>query len=338
MADPPTPVKPMISNGFSLEILQCATGGLRVRGLGLRGHGRTRQIRAKRKGEDGNGVAMIEMTIHGTCVFDLAPRGGGPSRRIFLAVPDSPAPPGGFPAIYMLDANAGFATFVETLRRGLVRPQATGLAPVVLVGIGYPGTQAHDRARRTLDFTAGPSAEPVPSGTPAMPCGGRDAFLDFIEHELKPEIGRRIPVDPARAMLFGHSLGGWFALDVMGRNGTAFHSYLAASPSLWWDEPRLRAGLAMTAMRHGGGRLGIYVGEWEQALAPWQHGLPDAAALAARRARRAMVDRALAFAAAAEQLLGAERVHVEVLAREDHASALPIAMSRALRLAAMPEG
>jgi hypothetical protein len=37
--------------------------------------------------------------------------------RIFLAVPDVPAPATGFPLIVLLDANAGFATLTETLRR-----------------------------------------------------------------------------------------------------------------------------------------------------------------------------------------------------------------------------
>ena len=206
--------------------------------------------------------ALSDVTLPGARMFDLAPRAGGPPWRIFLAVPDAPPPPAGFPAIYLLDANAGFATFAETLRRGSVRSRATGIVPAVLVGIGYPATDSYDRERRTFDFTAGPGVEGGARAT-----GGRDAFLAFIEHELKPLVARLCPVDPARQTLFGHSLGGFFALDVLARDARAFRNYVAVSPSIWWDEPRLVAGLG-AARPAAGTRLAVLVGEWEQALAP----------------------------------------------------------------------
>lgn len=269
--------------------------------------------------------------IPGTHSFDLAPRAGGPAYRIFLAVPETPAPAGGFPAVYMLDANSGFATLVETQRRGAVRPRNTGIASAVLIGIGYPTDDAYDRIRRGLDYTPGPSSEAKSADETAPATGGRDAFLAFIENELKPAIAGECPVDMTRQTLFGHSLAGYFVLDVLARDGDTFQSYVAVSPSIWWDEPRLRAGLAAAPPRPGT-RLAIMVGEWEQALAPWQRDRPDRAELEQRRARRAMVDRARAFAEDAGTALGpAAQVRFEMLAGEDHASVLPVAMSRALR-------
>lgn len=270
--------------------------------------------------------AMNPVTLPDAEWFDLAPPGGGAPWRLFLARPQGEAPASGFPALFMLDANAGFATFAEVLRRGAVRPAATGITPMVLVGIGYPeGDDA--RARRTFDYTAGPGSE---GGTRAT--GGRDAFLGFIEAVVKPRIARELPLDPARQTLFGHSLAGWFTLDVMTRNPGAFRSHVAVSPSLWWDEARLDEGLAVARERPP--RLSLLVGEWEQALAPWQASLPEAGEMAARRARRAMVDRARRFAARAATAFGpAAEVRFERLAGEDHASILPSAMARALRFA-----
>ncbi|MDQ0348838.1 alpha/beta hydrolase [Ancylobacter vacuolatus] len=269
---------------------------------------------------------MNPVTLPDAEWFDLAPPGGGAPWRIFLARPQGEAPAAGFPTLFMLDANAGFATFTEVLRRGAVRPAATGIGPMVLVGIGYP-EEDDARARRHFDYTAGPGAE----GS-ARPTGGRDAFLAFIEQVLKPRIAREVPLDPARQTLFGHSLAGWFTLDVMARDGGAFAAYVAVSPSLWWDEARLDAGLALP--RAVPPRLSLMVGEWEQALAPWQAERPEAGEMAARRARRAMVDRAQGFAERARVTLGPEaEVRFERLAGEDHASILPAAMARALRFA-----
>lgn len=260
--------------------------------------------------------------------FDLAPEDGGRPWRIFLARPQGEPPPGGFPVVTMLDANAGFSTFVEVMRRGAVRPQATGIAPAVIVGIGYPEGEDH-RARRTFDYTAGPGAEGAWRDERAT--GGRDAFLAFIEHTLKPRIAREVPLDPANQTLFGHSLAGWFVLDAMARDPGLFRTHVAVSPSIWWDEARLVEGPAR--VDGAGQRLAIMVGEWEQALSPWQAARPEAAEMAARRARRAMVDRARDFSGRVRTAWPGARVHFEVMPGEDHASILPAAMARALRFA-----
>ncbi|MDQ0511459.1 alpha/beta hydrolase [Ancylobacter amanitiformis] len=298
---------------------------------------------------------MISVTspvlLPDTEAFDLAPASegaGGAARgwRIFRSIPRGPAPESGFPVIYMLDANAGFASFHQAMARAAGRPSATGVSEAVIVGIGYP--EGEDiRTRRAFDFTVGPSrdaaAEP-PRPERASLHGGRDAFLRFIETTLKPAIAARVPVDPARQTLFGHSLAGWFTLDVMTRDPGAFAAYVAVSPSIWWDEARLNEGLAgledLAGLEYLAGlespppRLALMVGEWEEALAPWQADRPEAAEMAARRAQRAMVARARAFAAQVAATLGpAAQVRFDRMAGEDHASILPAAMTRALRFA-----
>lgn len=276
------------------------------------------------------------VVLPGTVAFDLAPHAGGAPYRIFLAIPPGPPPSGGFPVVHLLDANASFATLVEAQRRGAERAASTGIGAAVLVGIGYPAEGIYDRARRSFDYTAGPGAEQeaAPGTT-----GGRDAFLAFIETVLKPAVAARVPVDAGRQTLIGHSLAGGFVLDVFGHDTRCFSAYAAISPSLWWDEARLHAGLAQVS---GGARLSVMVGEWEQALAPWQIGRPGAEAVAERRARRAMIDRARTFTEAARLALAGQgaaggevrfKVRFEVLAGEDHASVVPPALTRALRFA-----
>ena len=275
--------------------------------------------------------------------FDLAPGGDGAPYRILLAMPRGPAPPAGFPVLYLLDANASFATLVEAQRRGAERPAGTGIGPMVLVGIGHPADGLYDRVRRTFDYTAGPSREapgeasttmayPTASSTPtARATGGRDGFLAFLLDELKPAIAARAPVDAGRQVLVGHSLAGGFVLDVFGRDSAAFAAYVAISPSIWWDEARLVAGLSRLG---GAPRLSIIVGEWEQELAPWLRGGPGAAEIAERRARRAMASRARAFAERAREALAWRgAAEFECLAGEDHASVVAPALTRALRFA-----
>ncbi len=266
-----------------------------------------------------------------------------PPWRIFVAAPAEPPPPAGWPVLVLLDANAGFATFAETARRAAVRPAATGIGPTLIVGIGYPIEAPHDRDRRRFDFTAGPArepqgataAQPADAGTAAAPeTGGSAAFLRFIRCRLLPVLASRWPLDPARRTLFGHSLGGAFVLDVFARAPALFSSHVAVSPSIWWDEPALLAGLAARE-RGAPARLALMVGEYEEGLAPGQAGAPAAAAIAARRARRGMVAATRRYAEAARATLGPEaRLACAVLAGEDHASVLPAAMSRALRFAA----
>ncbi|MGV2685900.1 alpha/beta hydrolase, partial [Clostridium perfringens] len=64
-------------------------------------------------------------------------RAGQRRYRIIAAQPMGPAPPSGYPVIYLLDGNSVFHTMVETLRLQCHRPDKTGILPAVIVGIGY---------------------------------------------------------------------------------------------------------------------------------------------------------------------------------------------------------
>ncbi len=174
-----------------------------------------------------------EVTTPRTAQFDIRSVRGNRDYRIFVALPTGPAPAGGYPVLYILDGNAHFSTAVFAAR-------LTGLGSSVIVGIGYQINNPLDYKARRYDLTP-PSADgwqpPAQSaGPPGTVYGGQDEFLDFIQHELEPRIERQFGIDRTRQALFGHSLGGLFVLHVLFTMPDAFQTYIAASPSIWWNE------------------------------------------------------------------------------------------------------
>ncbi|MGH6762327.1 MAG: alpha/beta hydrolase [Phyllobacterium sp.] len=160
--------------------------------------------------------------------FDLTAR-NGVTYRIFLASPGNAA--ASLPVVYFLDGNATFPVARDVLAEN-------SDMQAVLVGIGYPTDDKAEIIRlRYTDLTPPTPAELIPTreGATAPQTGGRDAFLAFIIDELKPEIERRRNVDTSHQTLFGHSLGGHFALSALFRNVGGFQTFIAADPSIWWN-------------------------------------------------------------------------------------------------------
>ncbi|MNV32024.1 Ferri-bacillibactin esterase BesA [compost metagenome] len=160
--------------------------------------------------------------------------------RIMTWAPDTEPPDGGFPVLYVLDANAVFATVVE-----MVRFQCRGkdpLIPVAVIGIGYETDFPLDATRRYYDYTVYASPDELPRTKEPRQWpenGGADAFLAFLESEVKPFAARQFPVHPQRQALFGHSLGGFLALYAFLSRREAFQVYGACSPSVWWKDDYL---------------------------------------------------------------------------------------------------
>lgn len=159
----------------------------------------------------------------------------GNTYRIMLWRPDSPAPDEGYPVIYMLDANACFGAMAEAVRMHARGPHR--LEAAVVVGIGYDTDQPFDTDRRFYDYTIPAYKDELPERKIAAPwpkSGGAEQFLNFIENEVKPIIEQELPINRRRQTLFGHSLGGWFALYTMFTHRQSFQFYAAGSPSIWW--------------------------------------------------------------------------------------------------------
>jgi uncharacterized protein len=230
--------------------------------------------------------------------------------RLDLTIPAGTPPPGGWPTLYLLDPSGCFGTAVEACARMSRRPDATGVHPLVIAGIGSP--DGLDVARRRRDFTG-------------------DAFLDLLTGAVAKAVAAEAPVNPADRTLFGHSLAGLFALSVLHHRPDAYRGYVAVSPSIWSDRFALEA--AADALVLPSRDILILAGEWEGDLPPWQAARADAPLVRARRAERDMLGAAQALAARLAAAPGRPRVDFAILPQEDHASIVSAAMPRALRLA-----
>lgn len=193
----------------------------------------------------------------------------GETYRIYVSWPDgATAPDEGYPVLYVLDGNAMFAGFAEARR--IQGVYDNGLEDMIVVGIGYPNEELYD-GRRLGDFTPPIRNEALAELFRDYPSGKREQFKAFLLSELRPEIARRYPVDAGRVSLFGHSLGGLFALHLLYSEPGAFHTLIAASPSIWWDDQAIlaeerafRARLEEESGLGHGIRVTILVGELEE--------------------------------------------------------------------------
>jgi predicted alpha/beta superfamily hydrolase len=158
--------------------------------------------------------------------------------RDYLIQVTPPARPPVFPGqkaavVYALDGGWGVAGAA-----GWVLGGGGAMSPAYMVTIGYPAGQPNSREADLLP-------RPVSRQDGSVAQGGRsDQFTRFLLEELKPFIEARYPVDPSRAVLFGHSLGGIFTANILADHPDAFAGFLIASPSVWADTTvpeRLRA-------------------------------------------------------------------------------------------------
>jgi predicted alpha/beta superfamily hydrolase len=239
----------------------------------------------------------------------------GSRYRLLISVPEGPAPPRGFPVLVLVDGHALFPVAATAARLQAQRPEATGIAPAVVIGIGYPNERPFDAERRQRDLL------PVP--------GGADRFLDMIVEEVMPAVAKLVPLDPNRRALGGHSYGGLFVLHTLFTRPGLFESLVAGSPSIWWQDRAILAN--EEAFRHGGsgpaGRLLITVGSHEQA--------PTLAVTAQRAERLAQARMRDNAAEMAERLTASGRVACDFaeFPGENHVSVILPMISRSVAFA-----
>lgn len=113
-----------------------------------------------------------------------------------------------------------------------------------------------------------------------------------------------------------------------------FETFVAASPSIWWDPDGVMA--AADALAHDASRPAprvlITAGEYEQSPAPWQPSGAMTADAVTRRERRQMVSlvEELGRRVAPIRSRGGA-VRTIVFPGEDHASVVPLTINHALR-------
>ena len=161
--------------------------------------------------------------------------------RILVARPFGPPPgPGGYPVLYLLDADVSFP-LVRQVAFSLL--SGFELPPVLIVGIGYPGGIRQGMQLRNRDYT--PTPDPVFmeynerwGGGPATEggSGGAGKFLRFVREKLQPWVESSFGADPQDATIVGVSFGGLFATYTLLHQPDTFQRYVIGSPSLWWDK------------------------------------------------------------------------------------------------------
>ncbi|WP_080848511.1 alpha/beta hydrolase [Cytobacillus gottheilii] len=158
--------------------------------------------------------------------------------QMMVSIPKTPVPAEGFPVMYILDGNAFFTMFTEMVELQLVHPEKTGIPPLILVGIGYPGEERF-HSRRFADYTTPVDEKNIPlrpDGNPWPESGKAAQFLSFLTDKIQKEIQRKYPIDVRKQTLFGHSLGGLFTLYTLFQKPNSFQNYFVSSPSIWWDQ------------------------------------------------------------------------------------------------------
>ncbi|MGO1246289.1 MAG: alpha/beta hydrolase [Oceanisphaera sp.] len=149
--------------------------------------------------------------------------------QVTIALPNAPMPKNGYPVLYMLDGQKALAALTE---HHFSRLQG-GDWPV-LVMLSYT---ADANLARAYDYT--PPVVDSTLNAEGRNYGGADIFGQFIEQAVKPEVAKRVRLDTNRQSLWGHSFGGLFVLHSLFNHPERFQSYIAADPSLWWQEGQI---------------------------------------------------------------------------------------------------
>ncbi len=274
------------------------------------------------------------------CSERIVKSSAGAEYRILISVPEGDAPPGGHSIVYLLDGDDLFPVVTSLLRLQAGTGKASkhnAIVPGIVVGIGYPGA-----SRRDLDYT--PPSPPGPPETyldgrpyPPRPGGGADKFFDFIEKDLKPLIEKEHPIDRTRQTLAGNGYGGLFALHVLFTRPASFQTYIAASPSIWWNdryilnEEKTFAGkLADSPVK---ARLLLTVGGQEQSLTRIEASWPEEEREEHRLkvTRRKMVDNARELFWRLEKHSSPDfQVLLQIFEGESHKSVVPLSLNHAL--------
>lgn len=152
------------------------------------------------------------------------------------------------PAIYALDAGYGIAGPMAQMMAGVGT-----MSPVYVVSVGYGEGEVNWRRTDLLH-------QSVTDGGVTYGGGGAK-FQAFLTEELRPFLEAKYPLDPTKAILFGHSFGGLFAAHVLAESPDAFDGYVIGSPSVWID-PQMLTKLVGGAKRSGH-RVFVGVGEKE---------------------------------------------------------------------------
>jgi uncharacterized protein len=207
------------------------------------------------------GPLPSEVSIRNTRLLEFVSKVNGRRYQLKVALPFRAAPVKGYGVLFVLDGNWYFGTAAEAVRDW-------NAPEVVVVSIGYPDDPNHVQSvlassvsgripslstwpafreaevlQRSRDLTL-PASDQALAAQQAITnyrletsqVGGLDDFLKIIETEIKPLIAAITPIDPANEAIFGDSLGGLAVLHALFTEPEAFRTFIAGSPSIWWNK------------------------------------------------------------------------------------------------------
>lgn len=273
----------------------------------------------------------------------MTSKSSGRTFRISVAWPlhAKKPPDDGYPVVYVLDGNAMFATVVEQTRR---EAQVGELKPAIVVGIGYPtDNPAQINVKRIFDLSPPVDDATLPPMLKGAKTGGAAELEKFLLNTLQPKIEALFHTNREDRVLIGHSLGGLFVLRTLFDRPQAFHSYIAISPSIWWNNRALLNDEPAFAKAVNAGkitpRILILVGGLEQTASagPRPPGM-SVKAYAKVQAMAKMIDNARSLGKKLAALHGKSgyETRMQVLRDATHNSEVPAALARGLTFALQP--
>ncbi|KAF1993768.1 siderophore esteras-like protein IroE-like protein [Amniculicola lignicola CBS 123094] len=138
--------------------------------------------------------------------------------------------------MYVLDGNALGGTATEAFRRR--RPVEFNMGDWITVSIGYPETIADSpySTHRSYDYQPPVCKTCPPAPFPGVPSNA-DNFIQILDKVIRPWVRKTIfpHAEFKRDALYGHSFGGLFAIYAMIKKPDLFDTFLASSPTLYWN-------------------------------------------------------------------------------------------------------
>lgn len=161
---------------------------------------------------------------------------------ISVYVPKTDPSEAGFPVIYVLDGQSYFEFAKQTIKLQSQNTLKTKIEPSIVVGICHD--EKDMRLRRFFEFTAPAKRYIFPEHAKGKLMdlgenGGAPLFRKFMEDELKPIIEKRWNVNKNKQTLYGHSLAGYYSIWCYLTHCDDFQTYIAISPSIWWNGKEL---------------------------------------------------------------------------------------------------
>ncbi|MBD3615598.1 MAG: alpha/beta hydrolase [Gracilimonas sp.] len=179
--------------------------------------------------------AQSEASIPWTKTTQLYSEAVEDTFKISIALPERYDQSKEYPVVFMTDPRFAFSSAVESARAHAIDGT---IPPVILVGIGYPGSQGFGKIMqiRSRDFST-VSDPQVPGGWPSwandIEWGGAQAFLSFIKDELTVYIRENYKTTDDH-MYMGWSGGAHFGAYMLFEEPELFNKYLLVSGPFEW--------------------------------------------------------------------------------------------------------